>query len=441
MPIGGTRNTDTWLQQFARQTTQHRLVVPGMSGIQDATILDTDVTNPAQNPPGQARVVVPSYSPSIVIGPAAYPGTTAPPDGVACTVSFVPPQANSPTTLTVRILTIPGYEGDAIDPYLVNTVPSSGTHVTLSPLAQAIDNEITLSANCNVTMPAPVAGGYCFVTARQASSGGSTLAFSNVVWAGNEPPTMTSTASAIDRYGFWSDGFYWYGYVVGQNYLPSTNNPVLHVQDGATNTGGNGQSSGSAASVFSADTTMGNTIVVFIAPGSGTLNVVSALSGLGVVAWARAYSQVLTPGFDFEVWYGRVTTTGTETLTVTTSDDSVWFGYVSEWSTPLGGGLVPVMGFSQGGSGESSTGTITTPSITAGNVAIAAILESSSGTITDTPGTPWTTISLADFSSAEGGGAAYYVSTATGTQDLSWTYSQSTNYGVWGCIFFPQPDI
>lgn len=100
----------------------------------------------------------------------------------------------------------------------VNVVGTSGTTQTLAAVATDIGNDITLSANCAITMPAAARGAFCYALMRQAVAGGFTVTFTSVKWPSGTAPTMSSTASSIDRYDFVSDGTSWYGVVAGQRF-------------------------------------------------------------------------------------------------------------------------------------------------------------------------------------------------------------------------------
>ncbi len=100
----------------------------------------------------------------------------------------------------------------------VNVVATSGGSQSLAAVATDIANDVTLSASCTFTMPTAAAGAFCYIICRQASSGGPyTATFTSVKWPGGTAPTMSTAASAVDRYDFVSDGTHWYGITAGQN--------------------------------------------------------------------------------------------------------------------------------------------------------------------------------------------------------------------------------
>lgn len=78
---------------------------------------------------------------------------------------------------------------------------------------------LTLTANCTFTLPTPAAGKSFGLLLRQDATGGRTASWpATIRWPANTAPTLTSTATRADRINFTSDGTYWYGEVVGQNY-------------------------------------------------------------------------------------------------------------------------------------------------------------------------------------------------------------------------------
>jgi hypothetical protein len=76
---------------------------------------------------------------------------------------------------------------------------------------------LTLLANTTVTMP-PAAAGKSFVVILNSGTGGYSVTWATVRWPNNTSPTLTSTASKADIFTFFSDGNYWYGGTLGQNY-------------------------------------------------------------------------------------------------------------------------------------------------------------------------------------------------------------------------------
>jgi len=97
-----------------------------------------------------------------------------------------------------------------------NTANSS-TAITLS-LANGTVQIITLTGNATITMPTAVSGKSFTILLKQDATGSRTVTWSTVQWPSGTAPTITSTASKMDKYVFISDGTYWYGSNAGQNY-------------------------------------------------------------------------------------------------------------------------------------------------------------------------------------------------------------------------------
>ena len=95
---------------------------------------------------------------------------------------------------------------------------NSSTAITLNLTNGTIQN-ITLTGICTVTMPTAAAG-KSFLMYVRTGAGGYTITWSTVKWSGGTAPTLTSTASRMDIFSFFSDGTNWYGVVAGQNYTP-----------------------------------------------------------------------------------------------------------------------------------------------------------------------------------------------------------------------------
>jgi len=115
---------------------------------------------------------------------------------------------------TAPTLTNPTVTNYVETPYTANT----STAITLD-LANGTVQILTMTGSPTITMPTAVAG-KSFIMYLKTGSGSYTVTWSTVVWAGGTAPTVTSTASKMDIYSFFSDGTNWYGVTVGQNYTP-----------------------------------------------------------------------------------------------------------------------------------------------------------------------------------------------------------------------------
>ena len=95
---------------------------------------------------------------------------------------------------------------------------NSSTAITLN-LDNGTMQDITLTGSPTITMPT-AASGKSFLLMLRTGTGSFTVTWSTVKWAGGTAPTLTSTASRMDIFSFFSDGTNWYGVTVGQNYTP-----------------------------------------------------------------------------------------------------------------------------------------------------------------------------------------------------------------------------
>jgi len=94
---------------------------------------------------------------------------------------------------------------------------NSGTAITLS-LTNGTVQVITLTGNATITMPTAAAGKSFVLLLKQDSTGSRTVTWTTVKWAGGTAPTLTTTASRLDVFSFFSDGTNWYGFTGGQNF-------------------------------------------------------------------------------------------------------------------------------------------------------------------------------------------------------------------------------
>jgi hypothetical protein len=97
-------------------------------------------------------------------------------------------------------------------PYSAN----SSTAITLA-LTNGTVQIITLTGTCTITMPTAVSG-KSFMLLLKTGAGAYTVTWSTVQWPSGTAPTLTATASKMDKFVFTSDGTNWYGSVAGQNY-------------------------------------------------------------------------------------------------------------------------------------------------------------------------------------------------------------------------------
>jgi hypothetical protein len=78
---------------------------------------------------------------------------------------------------------------------------------------------LTLTGNCTFTFPTATAGQSFILLLKQDGTGGRTVTWpASVEWPGATAPTITSTASKMDKFVFTAADSNWYGSVAGQNY-------------------------------------------------------------------------------------------------------------------------------------------------------------------------------------------------------------------------------
>jgi hypothetical protein len=124
-------------------------------------------------------------------------------------------------TLTNKTLTSPVISAATFnDGYTEETVTANTSTAYTISLANGTVQLLTLTDNCVYTFPTPAAGKSFLLVQKQDATGSRTVTWdSNVKWPASTAPTITSTASKADLYSFVSDGTYWYGRTIGQNYL------------------------------------------------------------------------------------------------------------------------------------------------------------------------------------------------------------------------------
>ncbi len=100
----------------------------------------------------------------------------------------------------------------------VNTVADATATYTIPSPASYTLHDITLTANCTITLPTAVAGQSLTILLRQDGTGSRTVTWTSALWSGGTAPTLTTTASALDILVFICiDGTNWMGFVSGQD--------------------------------------------------------------------------------------------------------------------------------------------------------------------------------------------------------------------------------
>jgi hypothetical protein len=99
-------------------------------------------------------------------------------------------------------------------------VATANTSTTYTiDLADGSVQILTLTGNCTFTFPTATAGQSFILLLKQDGTGGRTVTWpASVEWPGATAPTITSTASKMDKFVFTADGVNFYGSVAGQNY-------------------------------------------------------------------------------------------------------------------------------------------------------------------------------------------------------------------------------
>ncbi len=103
--------------------------------------------------------------------------------------------------------------------YTEETVTANTSTAYTIDLANGTVQILTLTGNCTYTFPTATAGKSFTLLQKQDGTGSRTVTWpASVKWPSGTAPTITSTASKLDKFVFTADGTNWYGSVAGQNY-------------------------------------------------------------------------------------------------------------------------------------------------------------------------------------------------------------------------------
>lgn len=103
--------------------------------------------------------------------------------------------------------------------YTEETVTANTSTAYTVDLANGSVQLLTLTGSCTYTFPTVVSGKSFTILQFQDGTGSRTVTWpASVKWPAGTAPTITSTASKMDKFVFTANGSYWYGSVAGQNY-------------------------------------------------------------------------------------------------------------------------------------------------------------------------------------------------------------------------------
>ena len=103
--------------------------------------------------------------------------------------------------------------------YTEETATANTSTAYTIDLANGTVQILTLTGNCTFTFPTATAGKSFILLLKQDGTGSRTATWpSSVKWPAGTVPTITSTASKLDKYIFTSDGTNWYGSDAGKSY-------------------------------------------------------------------------------------------------------------------------------------------------------------------------------------------------------------------------------
>jgi hypothetical protein len=103
--------------------------------------------------------------------------------------------------------------------YTEETATANTSTAYTIDLANGTVQILTLTGNCTFTFPTAAAGKSFILLLKQDGTGSRTATWPSAVkWPAGTAPTITSTASKLDKYIFTSDGTNWYGSDAGKNY-------------------------------------------------------------------------------------------------------------------------------------------------------------------------------------------------------------------------------
>lgn len=136
-------------------------------------------------------------------------------------LSFVSASSGDVTLTGTQTLTNKTIEaGVFTNGYTEEVVTANTSTAYTIDLANGSVQILTLTGNCTFTFPTVVSGKGFTLLLLQDATGSRTVTWpASVKWPASTAPTITATASKMDKYVFVANGSYWIGSNAGQNYL------------------------------------------------------------------------------------------------------------------------------------------------------------------------------------------------------------------------------
>jgi hypothetical protein len=139
--------------------------------------------------------------------------------GSAWAAAYLPASGYATLTGTQTLTNKTIEAGTFTNGYTEETVTANTSTAYTIDLANGSVQILTLTGNCTFTFPTATAGKSFFLLLKQDGTGGRTVTWPAAVkWPGGTAPTITSTASKMDKFVFTAADSNWYGSVAGQNY-------------------------------------------------------------------------------------------------------------------------------------------------------------------------------------------------------------------------------
>jgi hypothetical protein len=154
-------------------------------------------------------------------GPTVYPAAgMAVSTGTAWGTSKTTPTGEVVGTTDTQTLTNKTVEAGTFTNGYTEEVATANTSTAYTiDLAGGSVQILTLTGNCTFTFPTATAGQSFILLLKQDGTGGRTVTWpASVEWPGATAPTITNTASKMDKFVFTAADSNWYGSVAGQSY-------------------------------------------------------------------------------------------------------------------------------------------------------------------------------------------------------------------------------